>query len=111
MHVKGLDSHAIKALLASRALLVKVKRDLENHNLPIAENQSACLWIGTALGEAKPVIYRPALIHLLVFTGRLSAHLWSGALEMKLVYILAALLLLMSLMLLHDPIEEYAYGL
>jgi hypothetical protein len=30
VHVKGLDSHAIKALLASRALLVKIKRDLEN---------------------------------------------------------------------------------
>ena len=29
--VKDLDSHAIKALLVSRALLVKMKRDLENH--------------------------------------------------------------------------------
>jgi hypothetical protein len=28
--VKDLDSHAIKALLVSRALLVKVKRDIEN---------------------------------------------------------------------------------
>src|SRR6185437_9723632 len=30
VHVKDLDSHAVKALLASRALLVKIKRDLEN---------------------------------------------------------------------------------
>jgi transposase len=30
VHVKALDSHAIKALLVSRALLVKIKRDLEN---------------------------------------------------------------------------------
>jgi hypothetical protein len=30
VRVKDLDSHAIKALLVSRALLVKVKRDIEN---------------------------------------------------------------------------------
>ena len=30
VRVKDLDSHAIKALLVSRALLVKIKRDLEN---------------------------------------------------------------------------------
>ena len=30
VRVKALDSHAIKALLVSRALLVKIKRDLEN---------------------------------------------------------------------------------
>ena len=30
VRVKDLDSHAVKALLASRALLVKIKRDLEN---------------------------------------------------------------------------------
>ena len=29
VRVKGLDSHAIKALLVSRALLVKIKRDLD----------------------------------------------------------------------------------
>jgi hypothetical protein len=28
--VKDLDSHSVRALLASRALLVKIKRDLEN---------------------------------------------------------------------------------
>src|SRR3954468_23565592 len=31
VRVKGLDSHSVRALLASRALLVKIKRDLENH--------------------------------------------------------------------------------
>jgi transposase len=30
--VKDLDSHATKALLVSRALLVKIKRDIENQN-------------------------------------------------------------------------------
>jgi transposase len=30
VRVMDLDSHAVKALLASRALLVKIKRDLEN---------------------------------------------------------------------------------
>jgi transposase len=30
VHVKDLDSHSVRALLASRALLVKIKRDLEN---------------------------------------------------------------------------------
>ena len=31
VHVKAIDSHSVRALLASRALLVKIKRDLENH--------------------------------------------------------------------------------
>jgi transposase len=30
VRVKDIDSHAVKALLASQALLVKIKRDLEN---------------------------------------------------------------------------------
>ena len=30
VRLKGFDSHAVRALLASRAMLVKVKRDLEN---------------------------------------------------------------------------------
>ena len=29
VRVKDLDSHSVRALLASRALLVKIKRDLE----------------------------------------------------------------------------------
>ena len=31
VHLKDIDSHTVRALLASRALLVKIKRDLENH--------------------------------------------------------------------------------
>jgi hypothetical protein len=30
VRVKDFDSHSVRALLASRALLVKIKRDLEN---------------------------------------------------------------------------------
>jgi transposase len=38
VRVKGLDSHAIKALLVSRALLVKIKRDLENQIRGLLKN-------------------------------------------------------------------------
>jgi transposase len=38
VRVKDLDSHAIKALLASRALLVKIKRDVENHIRGLLKN-------------------------------------------------------------------------
>ena len=31
VHVKDIDSHSVGALLASRALRAKIKRDLENH--------------------------------------------------------------------------------
>jgi hypothetical protein len=38
VHVKDLDSHATKALLVSRALLVKIKRDLENQIRGLLKN-------------------------------------------------------------------------
>jgi transposase len=38
MRVKDLDSHAVKALLVSRALLVKIKRDLENQIRGLLKN-------------------------------------------------------------------------
>jgi transposase len=38
VRVKDLDSHAVKALLASRALLVKIKRDLENQIRGLLKN-------------------------------------------------------------------------
>ena len=38
VRVKDLDSHAIKALLASRALLVKIKRDIENQIRGLLKN-------------------------------------------------------------------------
>jgi transposase len=41
VRVKDLDSHAIKALLVSRALLVKIKRDLENQIRGLVKNSRA----------------------------------------------------------------------
>ena len=47
VRVKALDSHAIKALLVGRALLVKIKRDLENQIRGLLKN------IGLVIGRAK----------------------------------------------------------
>jgi transposase len=47
VRVKDLDSHAIKAVLISRALLVKIKRDLENQIRKLLKN------IGLVIGRAK----------------------------------------------------------
>ena len=47
VQVKDLDSHAVRALLASRALLVKIKRDLENHIRGLLQN------LGLVIGRAK----------------------------------------------------------
>jgi len=47
VRVKDLDSHAIKALLVSRALLVKMKRDLENQIRGLLKN------LGLVIGRAK----------------------------------------------------------
>jgi transposase len=49
--VKGLDSHAIKALLVSRALLVKIKRDLENQIRGLLKN------LGLVIGRAKMNVF------------------------------------------------------
>ena len=46
VRVKDLDSHALKALLASRALLVKIKRDLENQVRGLLKN------LGLVIGRA-----------------------------------------------------------
>ena len=46
VHVKDIDSHSVRALLASRALLVKVKRDLENHVRGLLKN------LGLVIGRA-----------------------------------------------------------
>ena len=46
VRVKNFDSHAIKALLASRALLVKIKRDLENQIRGLLKN------LGLVIGRA-----------------------------------------------------------
>jgi transposase len=47
VRVKTIDSHLIKALLASRALLVKIKRDLENQIRGLLKN------LGLIIGRAK----------------------------------------------------------
>jgi transposase len=49
--VKGLDSHASKALLVSRALLVKIKRDLENQVRGLLKN------LGLVIGRAKMNVF------------------------------------------------------
>ncbi|MFY9655758.1 MAG: IS110 family transposase [Methylocystis sp.] len=47
VRVKDLDSHAIRALLSSRALLVEIKRDLENQIRGLLKN------FGLVIGRAK----------------------------------------------------------
>jgi transposase len=47
VRVKTIDSHLIKALLVSRALLVKIKRDLENQIRGLLKN------LGLIIGRAK----------------------------------------------------------
>src|SRR5919108_2126928 len=51
VHVKDLGSHAIKALLVSRALLVKLKRDLENQIRGLLKN------LGLVIGKAKMDVF------------------------------------------------------
>ena len=49
--VKGLESDAVKALLVSRALLVKIKRDLENQIRGLLKN------LGLVIGPAKMNVF------------------------------------------------------
>jgi transposase len=51
VRVKDLDSHAVKALLVSRALLVKIKRDLENQIRGLFKN------LGLVIGRAKMNVF------------------------------------------------------
>jgi transposase len=51
VRVKDLDSHAIKALLVSRALLVKIKRDVENQIRGLLKN------LGLVIGRAKMNVF------------------------------------------------------
>jgi transposase len=70
VRVKDLDSHAVKALLVSRALLVKIKRDLENQVRGLLKNLG--LIIGRATGNVfavraeKLISDRPELIAAVV---------------------------------------------
>jgi transposase len=51
VHVKDRSSHAIKALLSSRALLVKLKRELENQIRGLLKN------LGLVIGRAKMNVF------------------------------------------------------
>src|SRR6516225_5368022 len=51
VRVKDLDSHAVKAVLVSRALLVKIKRDLENQIRGLLKN------LGLVIGPAKMNVF------------------------------------------------------
>jgi len=51
VRVKELDSHATKALLVSRALLVKIKRDIENQIRGLLKN------LGLVIGQAKMNVF------------------------------------------------------
>jgi transposase len=51
VHVKTPGSHAIKALLVSRALLVKIKRDIENQIRGLLKN------LGLVIGRAKMTVF------------------------------------------------------
>ena len=56
--VKDLDSHAIKALLVSRALLVKIKRDIENQIRGLLKN------LGLVIGQAKMNVFAARAVEL-----------------------------------------------
>jgi transposase len=56
--VKDLDSHATKALLVSRALLVKIKRDIENQIRGLLKN------LGLVIGRAKMNMFAVRAVQL-----------------------------------------------
>ena len=58
VRVKDLDSHAIKALLVSRALLVKIKRDIENQVRGLLKN------LGLVIGQAKMNVFAVRAVEL-----------------------------------------------
>jgi transposase len=59
VRVKALDSHAIRALLGSRALLVELKRDLENQIRGLLKN------FGLVIGRAKMNTFTAKAIELI----------------------------------------------
>lgn len=67
VRVKDLDSHAIKALLVSRALLVKMKRDLENQIRGLLKN------LGLIIGRAKMTTFLERAKELIAGKPTLSA--------------------------------------
>jgi transposase len=59
VRVKDLDSHAIRALLGSRALLVQMKRDLENQIRGLLKN------LGLVIGRAKMNTFTTRAVELI----------------------------------------------
>ncbi|KRR03511.1 hypothetical protein CQ12_40075 [Bradyrhizobium jicamae] len=59
VRVEDLDSHAVKALLVSRALLVKIKRDLENQVRGLLKN------LGLIIGPAKMNVFASSAAELI----------------------------------------------
>src|ERR1700727_2436136 len=62
VHVKDIDSHSVRALLASRALLVKIKRDLENHVRCLLKNLGRAKFNVFAVRTEELIEGRPELI-------------------------------------------------
>src|SRR5262249_22964156 len=58
VRVKDFDSHAIKALLVSRAPLVKIKRDIENQIRGLFKN------LGLVIGQAKMNVFAMRAVEL-----------------------------------------------
>src|SRR5215510_6019451 len=58
VRVKDFDSHAIKALLVSRAPLVKIKRDIENQIRGLFKN------LGLVIGQAKMNVFAVRAVEL-----------------------------------------------
>src|ERR1700724_1742552 len=91
VRVKDLDSHAIKAMLVSRALLVKIKRDLENQIRGLLKN------LGLVIGRAKFNVFtvrteeliedRPELLAVIrpLLAARKAIEEQVGALDRKVV--------------------------
>src|SRR5215475_7261432 len=67
VRVKDLDSHAVKALLVSRALLVKIKRDLENQVRGLLKN------FGLIIGRAKMNVFLMRAVELMEARPELAA--------------------------------------
>ena len=67
VRIKDLDSHAIKALLVSRALLVKIKRDLENQIRGLLKN------LGLIIGRAKMNVFSVRAAELVAARPELTA--------------------------------------
>ncbi len=70
VRVKSLDSHVVRALLNSRAMLVKIKRDLENQMRGLLKN------LGLIIGQAKGKVFAARVQELIAADTDLAAAVW-----------------------------------